>query len=366
MSKASQGTAVDAAPGTGSTKVHSTSVHLAMLEGSTEDFDTIVGKRVVLAALDENDKEVKGRWTIDGNKDGTLAVKGYDCDWSGPPPPSAAVHKLTDADLASSRIELYWIAPGQQHLSFTTDAAHGELTLSMFVNVHAPALALAQGLTTEVVKYPGIADRTRIFFGFGDHERRRPKKWPGIRFAYIVIAPKRGDGQIAGVQLIWDRTTIVEGLVGITHKSKWKKFWLDSGAPYATPNTVKAGFPTAWAGESYDNGTGDGASCNEHHDTPGRLLQIGWTEYHAHQSFRMFLMYRPDGSGKESIWVTLGIIEWSWEADAVCPHGDNEWDGPTEADWTENPQARRSSELPTWEDAFVREKAGSYWDPPLG
>jgi hypothetical protein len=359
--KVRQGTTtVDAAPGTGSTKVRTADVTLTVKEGATGD-GTIVGKRVVLAARNGKNDPVPGRWLIDGAKYGREAIKGYDCDWSGVATATAAVHLLTEKDLAASDVELYWIKGGVKQLSFTTDTAHGAVTVPMELKVRSPIVAVSQGSTTRAGKF---VNGQQTLVGFGDHYKG-PGAWPGIRFGYVVIPPPGGDGEIAGVQLIVDKTVIAE-LPDIVHKPVWKgDWWLDSAAPYGPSNRVKENLPGAWAHESYDTGDGAGPH-NEHSDTPTRILQTHWTEVRTEQGFRMYLMYRPDGSGKDSIWVTLACIDWSWSVSVKSPDGNNVWEGGEDASYTVNPTGRAWSELPTWNHVFDREQAATYWEPQLG
>jgi len=355
------GTPVGAAPGTGSTKVVSTNVRIKIISGAEWDFTTIVGKRVVLAAVDgdDGDKEIAGHWHVENTADGRDVVKDYDCDWTGPPPATAAVHLLTQKDMQSGRLELYWVKGGEKHLSFTTGPEHGSLTLNATIQVAAPVVMVATGTTTSVALRPGIPE-TETWIGLGNH-LKVPEQWPGIRFTYCVLPPRHGDGQIAGVQLIWTKTTVVDTMS--THTPLWQDYWLDSGAPYHTANEVKGNVPGTWAfPEDYDNGLG---THRDIFDTPGRYMQIGWTEYHADEHYRMFLMYRPKGDGKESIWVTLACIEWSWQGDAYCPDvNDNKWHMPI-SNWSSNPSGVQTSELPHWDKAFVRENAREYWKPAL-
>ena len=57
-------------------------------------------------------------------------------------------------------------------------------------------------------------------------------------------------------------------------------------------------------------------------DSPYETLMAGYQFYQVDDEFRKPLMYRPDGDN--SIWVTLKVIEWDWDASATC----------TDAHWT--------------------------------
>jgi hypothetical protein len=360
--KVRQGTTVMAPPGKDSSKVLATNVTIDITVGATGDNCTIVGKRVVLAARDGKNGPVPGRWIIEGAKDGREAVKGYDCDWSGAATEKAAVHLLADKDLASSDVELYWIKGGKKQIGFMTDAAHGEITIGMDITVQTPVVALAQGSTTRA----GVFTKGRqTAVGFGDHYHGAGA-WPGIRFGYMVIPPAGGDGEIAGVQLINDATVIVEK-DGVVHKPQWKgDWWLDSGAPYGPSNRVKENVPGVWMQpSSYDTGDGKGPHY-DHSDTPTRILSTHWTEVRTEQHFRMYLMYRPDGGSKDSIWVTLSCIDWSWSVSVKSPGGNNVWEGGDDASQTVNPPGRAWSELPAWNHVFDRDQAATYWEPQLG
>lgn len=67
-------------------------------------------------------------------------------------------------------------------------------------------------------------------------------------------------------------------------------------------------------------------------------------------NFRAYFMYKPDGA--DSIWVTLGRLDWGWSAGAMRhgPFEDNTWDGPLDPRWVANPTGMATSELPVWPD----------------
>ena len=100
-------------------------------------------------------------------------------------------------------------------------------------------------------------------------------------------------------------------------------------------------------------------------DTP----QTSLTGLHAevvrrNDSFHTFLMSGP--AGTDSIWVTLGRLDWSWSGAAhrigELPdgnEGDNgggrqgrNWNGPFGAQWTVNPAGVATSDLPQWTTIF--------------
>ena len=79
----------------------------------------------------------------------------------------------------------------------------------------------------------------------------------------------------------------------------------------------------------------------------------GYQFYQVDDEFENYLMYRPDGDN--SIWVTLKVIEWDWDASATC----------TDAHWTldsgstpSSPSVRYISEqsttLPIWTSDFTK------------
>jgi hypothetical protein len=59
-------------------------------------------------------------------------------------------------------------------------------------------------------------------------------------------------------------------------------------------------------------------------------------------------MYQPAGS--DSIWVTLGRLDWNWAGQTIRtgPPAANTWNPPTGVSNSVNPSGTVSTELPTW------------------
>ncbi|MFO0618675.1 MAG: hypothetical protein U0414_39145 [Polyangiaceae bacterium] len=331
------------------------------------NYSTLVGKRVTLAVYDANNNLVTGRWYIPnatapsdpGDYD---AIKGWDCEFSDRYPSSSPdVHLLEDHDFNSSNIRLFWVKPGKKVIVFTA-TGHGAATVNRTITVNAPTVR-ARGATSSVaVRRYGTT--TRMQFGLGDVSPRRgdrvPGEWPGIRFEYAIQPPQGGDGKICGIQLIKNATTVGDN-AGVAHKHRFDDYALDTILPYAQPSTAvatKSGTWQPWVHPegSYDNGLGTYA---DNFDSPGFPLDPGWTTLNADERFKMFLMYRPDGDSKDTVWVTLSSIEWGWTGSAADLGSG--WSG----NGSPSASTVATNKLPTWSRRFEASSSMTDWEPPL-
>ena len=171
---------------------------------------------------------------------------------------------------------------------------------------------------------------------------------PGIKFMFHAHAPDNGDGQIAGVQLInlsecvqADRRAqeICDGTQG--------RYDVDNAFFYADSIPITANHDASWNSD----------------DSPQSLLSgRAAVTIRRDDRFHTYLMYRP--SGADSIWVTLGRLDWAWGGTAQrigdLPRDDEnpgqgerrQWEGPFQPHWTANPAGVATSELPQWTAIF--------------
>ncbi len=103
--------------------------------------------------------------------------------------------------------------------------------------------------------------------------------------------------------------------------------------PYAPSVSIAASAAATWSSS----------------DSPGAPLTSGFTTMNvATELFRIYFMYKP--SGADSIWVTVGILDWHWRASTTrsgAPAA-NTWGPPSGLDANSNPVGSASTELPIW------------------
>lgn len=363
------GTTISATPGgDGATKLSDSGLEIIIAMGSAGgNLATIVGKKVTLQARDADKHPVSGAWYLENTSAGDDAIKGYDYNAANP----GDFVKLLDpkSDLTNtSHIDVFWVKPGKKRVVFTSERG---VTAGAFITVTAPAFtgdavttSVAQRMTTDKFGPPRHEPRLEL----GDHFARVSGEWPGIRFRYAVTPGPGGDGEITGVQLMSNKTVIVTR-DGVTHDPAWHEWVLDTQAPYDPPSAVFENKKGSWirppdpdsGSVEYDNGTG---TFTDPSDTPClKLDDRFFKEVRIQQFFRMFLMYRPKAqTAGDSIWVTLGVIEWYWTISTSLqspPTGDSHglWSEPTDVGWPQNNPvpSKPSSELPRWSRVFSRE-----------
>jgi len=138
----------------------------------------------------------------------------------------------------------------------------------------------------------------------------------GITFKYTITFPTGCTGTTQWVQLSYPTRTVI-------YNDQTAQIYygggLDGTYPYST--------------------------CNPTNDNPGTALTNQFYQVKAHDSYEMFLMFKP--SGTNSIWVPLREVEWSWGADATRSEAKWTIDAGT-AHHTKDPQDTDSTKHPEW------------------
>ena len=254
---------------------------------------------------------------------------------------------LSSNDLTAQQVAYYWIAGSSQPAAVSVQAKISGVSVQSEADFRVDAPSQAMTSATERVRVGATALYPQLevlSFGIGYQEN------PGIRFTFHAHAPDNGNGQIVGVQLInlseclqaeLRAPEICNGTQG--------RYDSDNGFFYADPVPITANHDASWASD----------------DTPQSLLSNrAAITIHRDDRFHTYLMYRP--SGTDSIWVTLGRLDWAWGGTAQRiggppQHGDDEnagqgerhhWEGPFQPHWTANPAGAGTSELPQWTVIF--------------
>jgi hypothetical protein len=368
------GTTVSATPGgDGATKLSDSGLDIIIAMGSAGgNLATIVGKKVTLQAQDADKNLVSGAWYLENTTAGDDAIKGYDYNAAKP----TDVVKLLDqnGDLTNkSRIEVFWVKPGKKRVVFTSERG---VTAGKYITVTAPAFT-GDAVTTPVAQRVTTKDATGAIvraprLELGDHFKVLSSEWPGIRFRYAVTPGPGGDGEITGVQLMLNKNVFVTS-DGVTHNPIGQEYVLDTVAPYEAPSAVFENKKGAWirpadertGSVEYNNGDG---TFTDPFDTPCVPLDDRhFKAVRVQQFFKMFLMYRPKGpTPDDSVWVTLGVIEWYWTISTTIENG--MWLEPTDVAWPQNNPvpSKPSSELPRWSRVFLRDTHYKLdYDPPV-
>jgi hypothetical protein len=170
---------------------------------------------------------------------------------------------------------------------------------------------------------------------------------PGITWTANVTAPPIiGGGQIAFNQLI-NGTFLryVEGNTSPSGKNSYTNgnYMLDDEFPYVNPVSV--------------------LNTLTSNDSPGvplvRTSSSPYNKYTASFSFQTYLIYKPTGTN--TIWVTLSVISWGWNATAVYQYNTQSGQWKWEASGnTTGGSSTPTTILPTWSGNII-ENGDHYW-----
>lgn len=320
--------------------------------GNPPDLSVSVGKLIRLEARIVAPKGATFtsiEWEIDGK-----IVKDYSADIGDDG--MAIVDPISPTDLKGNRIEIYWVdAP--------RSAIPGETSTFVMVSVNAVVngtdncTAHLQYLLHrpyvyrfEVVRTGSIAADSHYGFesticSITNWLRFGSATDPGIRWEADVTTGAGGAGQLAFVQLISrDSRAIVNGASRQSLRTtSGNQYVLDGDfiyGPGRPPAPVALGSNRRTVLEDNDAPAAHLDSC-----TPGQSI----VSRSRHDSFKTYLMYRPNGAN--SIWIPLSRLDWGWCAlaseDPSSPTG---WDlDPRSFHFpTINTRGVDTDEFPTW------------------
>ena len=290
---------------------------------------TIVGKHVhlLVRVKDHPDATITSiQWTIPGD-----TVKSYTTGRA------SHIDMLSDTDLQAKEILFYWRASTGSSAVVTVQGTVGgkQLKATAKLEALAPTNVSMRSRTT-TVRF-GATPNFRQALSFGNDAAPDSV---GIAFTFSAQAPRGGDGEIAGAQLISSRTcyTDIEAPPDAVPTCQGNPaFLLDNSFPVADSIHVSGGGSGTWT----------------NNDSPQSGTQPFERTLSRSDGFRTYLVYKP--SGADSIWVSLGRLDWSW-AGSARREGDGRrarWIGPLQPAWTANPVGSATSELPQWPDTFV-------------
>jgi hypothetical protein len=239
---------------------------------------------------------------------------------------------LAAGDLSGATVDFYWIDRGSKTVQVAATVRGASQSASVTVNVLVPTDVTMTSVTgTVAVSNPG-------FPGSGLELHFGTNATPGITWTFSAKAPAGGSGEIAGTQLDapTHQRTLNSGVV--QKRNPAGAMLLDTNVPYAASVPIAAGAAATWTSS----------------DTPGLPLSATLQSVTGRARFETYFMYKP--AGADSIWVTIGRLDWSWTgttARAGAPASPaNNWGAPTATSPAAgaNPAGAPSTQLPTWTD----------------
>jgi hypothetical protein len=257
----------------------------------------------------------KIQWTIPGT-----AVAKYWGDFTG-----SEVVALRQVDLTRRKVTFYWV-DAQDGRVVTCRAVRNygpwlklPVSTSFAFDVKAPTVDRFRAVTSE----PQIVDERGVpGLRFGRIYKTRTKRpVPGIQWNWKVTMHSGRGGDIKDLQTIRQGRQKVQLVAGVEtkkmlrHPQKGPHDQLDEdphdgGEPrysakdyfgsVALPLRLKAG-------ESFEN--------TSTRDSPGTTFEQDDRSMTVDESFKYYLLYRPDTPG--AIWVPLAVADWFWKAKAA-------------------------------------------------
>ncbi len=296
----------------------------------------IVGERVVLTAR----SKPAGRsltsitWVVPGE---IVAAQSY-TSTAGTitSVPASAFHEAT--------MRFHWIAGhAPTQLRVQAVATGVAISASLPFSVLAPTGVALVGKTSSVNVGPdSVGDLALCFWEQTPGSDVPSDGASGITFDGKLTPPAGGSGTVALLQLIRSRRTQTRTSGATRMIDSGAVFWLDD-AHAAAGGGVFMAVPLSAPASVFHQ--------RIEYDSPGNTLAPDDVESTASDSFKTYLMYRPDADG--SIWVTVARVSWSWAGRAV--RDDTTW-RLTESGHLRNPVGARSSDLPSWSEHFRRRR----------
>lgn len=303
---------------------------------SSAKHDKIVGQKVLLLARSKpvGHAVTNVQWTIPGER-----IKNYTQSVG-----AGTRTELSAPDLQKVSIEFYWIGGGCQTVQVSAQVDGVAQTASATFKVLRPTMDRFKITTSSVsVMTDHFASPGNPVLGA--YQGTPPPARFGCQWDAKVTTTAGGAGQIAFTQKILVNRTWTNNAGVARHYTSGGVLVLDDGLgiQYDGPQPISAGGSATLDGWKYA-------------DSPWIPLSASDRSASASERFELYLMYKP--SGGDSIWVTLGMAEWSW-AGATTRIGApasvaNNWNPATGAALTPagSGSGTDSTQLPTWTGSF--------------
>ena len=295
----------------------------------------MVGQQCVGSVSGATGSSIVYQWTVAGSR----PFKSYD--------PTAAANQLTAMGIETGdSVVTHFAAEGSPSLTCNVDmtffdGTSASVTLSKNTTVELPDLPIKSGVIGGVYPAPVIAPYNGAQLKDSGDANRSDE---GVVFRVKVTTPAAygGGGSGAWNQLVTLgttqtlptgtlRATVAGATIGMN----------DGGFPYE--NELDPGvFPA-------------GSATHLMTDAPYyAAFDVDSTSYSVSDQFKMYLLYKPPGTG--SMFVPLGYFSWGWSASASRPlHG--AWSAPS-----------GSGSGPTWTETATHPEwsvvaSGINWQP---
>jgi len=306
-------------------------IHAHELTVQKGQVDVYVGQQVSLSAgiNPQPPQSTTYFWTIPTS----VAVKGYSLNESG-----TSAEKFKSDEYWNKNISFYFVdSPGDTTVKVRARITYGSYNEfissqdeEVACNVFKPTATLTSKTTTED---PPIGVGNDNFLRFGAIERSAGISIDGK----VTSIPDNGLNEKIGlVQLI---NLDQSGVIVPSGFSSW-----NTGGKYVLDNGNNNG--VFYEGErSVLENTGVGNVWL--YDSPGTSV-FYHTSFQRSDSFKTYLMYKPDDSG---IWVPLMKLEWDWQGSAERSTVFSEWE-VTGSSHSENPSGGATTEFPEWDQSW--------------
>ena len=274
-------------------------------------------------------------WTIAGN------IVGAYSPGSTPSP----------APTGSPQTSFFWTGSGSNSASANdgvsvkcvSSPSGANLTASATYTVYQPTISMTTVTgTVQVAPYPTAPATTIPALAFG----LNTYSTSGIHFTFKATAPTNGSGNLGVAQII---TTMQSAMPTTCFSPLYNGTYRDADFPYpvGSETSIGGGAQATWMSNS----------PNLAYDSPVMQLISNCASESRSDSFKDYFMYVPneDNLGA-SIWVTLGLLNWSWNGIAshngtYCATNVPGWCLGSHSN-TVNPTGSSSSALPTWTQVY--------------
>jgi hypothetical protein len=279
--------------------------------------EAIVGQKINLSVAVTGGTPTNLQWTIDGEK-----VKNYEVNYTDPDSfTTATVTELENEDLSQANVQFYWVDGDEgRQIQITATVNEIQYTATANFNVKRPITTMTAITSTVGLGNVSDPDAGTIFaLHLGDYLTD-----PGIRFEANATLPSGVSGEIIWVQVA--NTNRTRKPVNESEQTL-NGIGLDTQFPYEEPNV------------------------GETEDSPYQSLSVpcNYTSVSANDNFIMYLMFKPQISSGESIYVPLRKIDWSWSGTGTRGVSCSSW-VLTNANPTtpQNLTSEETTEFPEW------------------
>jgi hypothetical protein len=262
--------------------------------------------------------------------------------------PLAVRVELTDADRRKAAISFYWISEGPKSVSVLAKlGAAQRAAVHPVVKVVAPTDVTMKSTTSTFSIGPVVADdKDSVYLVF-----HRDLSTPGIKWNFTATLPIGGQGKVGATQLI--KGTYSTKPIGKEwkHEPTGPGWSLDPAAENRhAPLTPEYGYSPNYGGGQVAPWTDE--------DSPAIHLKKPLEAASVRLDFQIYFMYKATPAtydDTDSIWVTLGRLDWECAASTVRVFSSgarddiaSDWAAPQGVVASKNPTGVKSVELPTW------------------